>query len=292
MSTEDKIKCPLCDGLGYREEEVDVFDEGTEDRDPKKIGTEIIRIDCQLCEGTGKVDEKDQAHYRTHGYEEHPSWGVIMMNHSTATHGGRTRGGVRLFDSEIPHNRIVTLRIQLAQRQRDLHQDHIMEAHQPTIVEVAMSQAQWGAAVSSFGTSGVPCTIWTRDGRRVEQEEFEQSRLELTADEVLQKARTAVVPVATAFRELEDLVERNAGKKAIKEAMSSLRAQIQNLPKNAQFAADQLSEHAETVVAKARADIEGMVTAHAVHLGLDPGETLHALELDGITTSPPKELER
>jgi hypothetical protein len=180
--------------------------------------------------------------------------------------------GTQLFDSEIRHNDYVFMRFMHATRQRHMHRDHIMEAHEPVILEVTMSMSQWGAFVSSFGSSGVPCTIERQEGRRIEPEEREIGRLELTAKEVAQKTRTAVAPIAQAFREVEKAVESNAGKKAVTEALRHLRAQIQNMPANTKFAADSLAEHAEAVVTKARADIEGMVMAHAERLGIDPAD--------------------
>lgn len=261
------VTCPLCDGekLETYEYEEHILDANDEETGKTRIVT--ATRPCGLCRGTGDIAEEDLPHYRTGDWEEHPSWGVAMFNHATVS-----GDGLRLFDSEIGHNRIVTLTVQYASRRRDHHRDHIMEAHKPRILELEMSMSQFGALVSSFGTSGVPVTIALRDGQFVEREEPEMGRLELTAQEVLQKTRTAVAPIAQAYKAVENAVENNAGKRAVKEALKDLRAQIQNMPANAKFAADSLAEHAETVVTKARADIEAMVTMHAEHLGLERGD--------------------
>jgi hypothetical protein len=44
------------------------------------------------------------------------------------------------------------------------------------------------------------------------------------------------------------------------------------MPANMTFAAKSLSEHAENVVQRARADVEAMVLAKAAQLGLEPGD--------------------
>ena len=50
--------------------------------------------------------------------------------------------------------------------------------------------------------------------------------------------------------------------------LRSLEFAIKNMPANIAFAASSLTEHAENVVQRARADIEAMVIAKVQHLGL------------------------
>lgn len=203
--------------------------------------------------------------------EAHPSFGVAGFNRVHATPGRR------LFDSSVPHQHYIVLRIHSAVRQRDLHQDWIHADED--IVEISMSEAQFGALVSSFGNGdGVPVTI-SRLGRELVPEGPHDPRLAVTAQEVASKARDATQPVLEALDKLQQAIDGNAGKKAIREALRNLEIRVGNLPSNLKFAADALTGHTEQVVTKARADIEAMVQAAAARAGLELGPVDQILEL-------------
>jgi phage shock protein A len=83
-------------------------------------------------------------------------------------------------------------------------------------------------------------------------------------DEVRDAAARAVQEVREAF---EAYAERKTA-----ENLRTLRARIENMPANITFAAKSLSEHAENVVQRARADVEAMVVSKVEQLGVDPGD--------------------
>lgn len=184
-----------------------------------------------------------------HGDEEHPSFGVVRLSRQTC------RPPKRLFDSSIGHSEYVHLEIARAVRQRDLHHDSIYGSAQ-TLIEVDMTLTQWGALVSSFNVgSGTPVTL-NRVGRESMPEAEHRSRLAETAAEVADKSRTATASVERAARALDEAFTNRAGRRDMGEAIRSLLFAVQNLPANMKFAADSLTEHAEDVVSKAKADIE------------------------------------
>lgn len=191
--------------------------------------------------------------------EMHPSFGMARFGRPSST------PGATLFDSDIRHQHYVTLTIETASRQRGLKTDWIRGEKE--ILEIGMSEAQFGGLVSSFGSSGVPVTIMARDSQMVPQPEF-SSRTQISMQEVKEATREGIAQVGEAYAAVEAAVDSNAGKKALREALRDLRFAVGNLPSNLAFAGEQLSEHVETVVQKARADIEGMVARHAETLGL------------------------
>lgn len=195
-----------------------------------------------------------------YGHETHPAWGLISAHRGSVM---GARGGAVLFDSDIAHQHTVTVRISTASRSRTLHRDHLMGERAP-FVEVEMSEAQWASFVSSMNAGeGVPCTIRRREHESMPEVPFEP-RLAESMDEARRAADKAAAEVAAAF----------AAYKAHKTAanLRSLQAAIENMPSNVKFAAKSLSEHAENVVQRARADIEAMVVAKAEQLGLDAAE--------------------
>lgn len=195
------------------------------------------------------------------GWEEHPAWAMI------GAHRVQTGSpGAVLFDSDIRHHHYVTVTLARAERKRDLNSDHLHARHQ--IIEVAMSEAQWASFVSSMGVgSGVPCTVTyeRKDGVRGAVPGMEYApRLQESMDEVRSAGDKSIEKIREAFEKVKE--------KPNKGNLRYLEAMIANAPSNMEFAAKSLSEHAENVVQKARADIEAMVVAKAEQLGLEAGD--------------------
>jgi hypothetical protein len=234
--------------------------------------------DIEKAEGAGAPNTSGQPTRDKWDAEVHPSWGLIGANR--VSQGG---AGAVLFDSDVRHNHYVILRIGRASRRRDLHRDWVGESGgRGELVEVAMSEAQWASMISSMNTSGVPCTIrrTEKDGQMPELD-FD-SRLDLTHKEVREKAEDAVEEVK---RARDAYAERKTAAN-----LRALHFAIENLPANFEFAAKSLTEHAEAVVQKSRADVEAFVMHKAQQLGLDPQTWTPVEELEGADEDR-KELE-
>lgn len=201
------------------------------------------------------------------GYESHPAWALIGASRVSHSPPGKV-----LFDSDVRHQHYVVVRIREARRKRDLNRDWIHG--DATIAEVALSEAQWASFVSSMNVGdGVPATLeW--DGRKVDPRvpgmPYEP-RLRESMDEVRSAASKAQADVLEAFLEYRE--HKTAGN------LRTLQARIENMPANIAFAAESLTEHAENVVQRARADIEAFVVAKAEQLGLEPSDVAGTFEL-------------
>lgn len=190
--------------------------------------------------------------------EEHESWILV--------HANRISGGAHLFDSEIMHQHFVRVTIERVERRRDLNRDWLFA--KKTLVEFDMSMSQWGAFVSSFGSSGVPATLThffadpeitsrVNTYGRVREAEH-KPRLEESHREVKEAADKALEKIAEAYEAVEEAYERKAGRREMTPLLQTLRAHLRNAPANMKFAAESLTEHVENVVTKARDDIEAM----------------------------------
>lgn len=198
------------------------------------------------------------------GEEKHPAWALIG-----ASRVSTSPPGAALFDSDIRHQHYVVVRIRRASRDRHLNRDWLHGREE--IIEVAMSEAQWASFVSSMNTGdGVPATITRFDGPVPGV--IHEPRLAESMDEVRDAGKKALAHIEEAFKKVEE--------KPTKANIKSLRHAIENAPSNMRFAAESLTEHAENVVQRARADIEAMVLSKAEHLGIDPAEA-GRLELGG-----------
>lgn len=211
------------------------------------------------------------------GSDVHPAFGMISA--------ARVSGGPSvLFDSDITHNHTVRLTVSGARRRRDLHRDWIIDDSRP-LIEVEMSEAQWASFVSSLNTSGVPCTVRrTQNDANIDGLEYDP-RLAHTMDEVKGKATTTFRAIRTAM-DAYDALDARATAKDRRAALDKIRSAVRNAESNVHFAASSLTEHAEDVVQRARADIEAMVTQKAAQLGLTAGQAAGLVELPAMPAAP------
>jgi hypothetical protein len=182
--------------------------------------------------------------------------------------------GAVLFDSDIRHQHVITVQVSEAHRKRDLNRDWIGGGKR--IVEFTFSEAQWASFVSSMNSgSGVPATLGFResmDEPRVPGMPYDP-RLAHSMDEVRNAATKAQEDVRRAMDAYKE--------KKTASNLKHLEAMIDNMPSNLRFAAESLSEHAESVVQRAKADIEAFVISKANQLGIDPSDVEGPLELGG-----------
>lgn len=189
------------------------------------------------------------------GEEQHPAWGMISAHRYQ-----NSPPGAVLFDSDIRHQHTIGVSISTASRRRDLNRDWLHAERD--FIEIEMSEAQWASFVSGVGGgSGVPCTIRRREDGNVPGTPF-QPRLQESMDEVADAASKAQEQVVAAFEAYNE--HRTAANRR------ALEFAIRNMPANITFAAQSLTEHAENVVQRARADIEAMVVTKAAQLGIEP----------------------
>lgn len=201
------------------------------------------------------------------GRERHPSWALIGVSR---VQSGK---GVPMFDSDVKHTNFVVMRVQTATRIRDLHRDWI--SSDQIILEIEMSEVQYASMISTMNSGdGVPATIrYTRDGNLVQVPGAPfDSRLEQTHNEVTAKTEETFGRIEEAFKVYK--AKPNAANRR------ALEVAIQNASANIDFAAKKMTEHAEAVVQKARADIEAMMANAAAQRGLSAGDVRSPLEIE------------
>jgi hypothetical protein len=206
-----------------------------------------------------------------HGSERHPGFGQIQ-----AVRGSNHPGAV-LFDSDIKHQHTIRLTVTAATRDRDLNRDWIHSTGAP-LIEVEMSEAQWASFVSSMNTSGVPCTVRATETQRTVPAVPYDPRLAHSMAEVHDGTAKTFGPIQAAMVAY-DALDPKAPAKDRREALAKIRNAVRNAEANLNYTARTLTEHAENVVQRARADIEAMVGTEAARLGLTGPESERLLEL-------------
>lgn len=195
--------------------------------------------------------------------ETHPAYGIISASRVSSTSGGV------LFDSEVQHQHYVTIKIDVADRSRDLNRDWIHGTQQ--VIEVAVSESQWGKFVSSLNSGGSPCTIQYINGEAIKDDDGTPMRgripeLPFAPRMAHQRAET----VEAASRHFDKIKEAHAAfvEKPNAANKRALALAIEYTEGNIDYAARSLTEFSEKVVAKAQADIEAMMESKIRTLGL------------------------
>lgn len=208
------------------------------------------------------------------GDQSHPAFAVATVHTSSGTPRA-------LFQSDLMHNNTIVLSIQTATRRRDLQRDWVHPRRE--LIEIEMSETQWGALVSSMGKgSGVPVTL-----RRTENEAFVpalpyQPRTAENRREVRETVERLLADATAAMAALDAAEDSKAGVKERRELRNKLRSTLDNAGGNARFAIDSLAEAAESLVNQAKADIETHIMRASATHGVDPSVVFPGLELKEI----------
>lgn len=204
--------------------------------------------------------------------ESHPAFGVATVTRAI----GSNRA---LFQSDVEHHHTITLSIHRATRDRELNRDRVHPREE--LIEIEMSLAQWGSLVSSIGLgSGVPITIRATETDRMVDGLPYQPRLAENLDEVAATVEKTLAGVREKLDALTEAIEQKQGVKAIRQALDSLNAAVNNAPANSKYAVTSLQEAAERVVSQARADIEAHVLSAAQATGIEASVAVPTFALE------------
>jgi hypothetical protein len=195
--------------------------------------------------------------------ETHPAFGLVQVSRITSN------PAEVLFQSDIRHAHYIEFTVSEAVRRRDLKHDWVHG--RKIITKFALSEAQFASLVASGGTEGVPVTLeYTSTGSCSGDRPGlkPNPRLQVTTDEVRASANAAFEQIKKAEAAYEAVLENKGGVKERRAALNALRAAINNATPNVEYAAKKLTEHAEEVVERSRADVEAMVIRMAEARGL------------------------
>lgn len=208
----------------------------------------------------------------------HPAFGQITVN--------RISGCRTLYGSDFEHNGFVRVAIYPSELHRHLSYDAPYHSLKP-LIEVDMSEAQWGSFVSSFGVGmGTQCTLnVVGDERKPGFPLQERARLHFgEGDEVVRRA-------------LEDLKSLRAKVEAGVQGLSKSRQAdmlrdvdhaIGRLGGTLPFVAQSFAQEMEKVVEKAKVEVHAYVTRTVVEAGLSALGASGPLRLEGPADSPEK----
>ena len=190
--------------------------------------------------------------------ETHPAYAMIGASRVQGT-------GVKLFNSEFKHQHFVTISIRGAEVKRDLSKDHVYSGKE--YIEVALSESQWAAFVSSMNCGdGVPCTLERRNGEMIPGIEGQTESKTEFKKELAETMKVAV----DALAELKDKInEAKLSGKAKDELLASLNKAHMNVTSNLQFVSNQFGEHIEVTLDKAKTEVGAYIQGVIARTGIE-----------------------
>lgn len=188
--------------------------------------------------------------------QEHPAYGRITLTHPS---GGNTE----MFGSDIIHNERIALRIDLAYEETAYGIPNYRSQPQSRggrVVELELTAYQWAGLVASHSGNGVPCTLRyitphgqgnlpLIDGQNTSTE---QANREIEASlKIMMKRHAEGLEALSAL-----IAKGKANKGELQAAMEKFQNIHAKLPEVTAYALHTFTEHSETVMARANAEIE------------------------------------
>lgn len=178
----------------------------------------------------------------------HPAFGQISASRVSWGPSGTT-----LYGSDFKHHNTVTVRISGSELNRDLSSDRHFEREQ--LIEVNLSEAQWAHFVSSLNAgAGTPCTIYHLGGEYTPTIPL-RNVVDVTKQELDYRLAEIEKRVSKAISEMEGEIGQSLSKvkrEKLLEYLTELRRDVNDrLP----FMAKSLAENMETVVEKAKIEV-------------------------------------
>lgn len=193
--------------------------------------------------------------------ERHPSFGMISVSKVS----GRMD---RLFGTSISAMHWVELEITGAEVQHALNRQWFFD--RDMIVRVAMSEAQWATFVSSFNTSGVPCTIRRKAGEGLIEEPPPHmlKKEDFKAD--FEKRCEEVGSLLTAAERLLSELQKSASvkKSDIAKLVGLIGRAHTEIRSNMPFVQTSFQENIESLVEEAKVEVHAHMNAVVRDLGL------------------------
>ena len=200
--------------------------------------------------------------------QEHPAYGRITLTHPS---GGNTE----MFGSDIVHNDRVALRIDLGYEETAYGIPNYRSQPQSRggrVVELEMTAYQWAGLVASHSDNGVPCTLRyvTPHGQGpLPLIEGQNTSTEQANREVEVSLRAMMKQHSEGVEALRALVAKGkANKGELQAALNKLQNIHSKLPEVTAFALQTFTEHSETVMARANAEIEASLSSLISRTGI------------------------
>lgn len=200
----------------------------------------------------------------------HPSFGMISISR------GSSSGKMTLFGSSIKQRSFIQVEIHRAILHRDLNRDDYFP--EQLLLNLYMSPSQFADAITSFNTSGVPCTIEWFGGEHIEEPPYENKRVQFD-EEFEKKLRDTVSDDNEFIVEIQKILGKpNIGKHDKEEILKQLNMLRMQIASNIPFIKESFSEQMDLTVIEAKNEVSHLIEEKLKALGLEKYKDQFQLE--------------
>ena len=191
---------------------------------------------------------------------KHPSYGMISACRTNCS------GDKNFYGAETKHNNFIVLEIHTSDVIRGLNKDWYYSDSK--LIQVALTPIQWAELLTSMNTTGTQCTIeYIKGEGNIESPPELQDKIDLHKIEFEEYTQDVLNKVNKSLKDLEEAIENNKGKKALREGLNNLKITSGNLKPNLKFASTQFEKHIDKVVCEAKQKIEAAIEHKIISLG-------------------------
>lgn len=186
----------------------------------------------------------------------HPAYAQVAIHH--------VQGKACLYGSDFEHHNYVILTIKGSELHRDLARDWHFERN--TIVEIALSEAQYATMISAPNRTGVPCTL-QQHGSKLIPGLPRRDSTKLYDAEIERKLRATVESLEKQRDKIKAAVSK-LPKKVQKTVLEPIETAIREIASNTPFVMKSFDEHMEVSIEKAKVEVNAYVTNTVIRAGL------------------------
>lgn len=192
----------------------------------------------------------------------HPSFGQIQFSRINST-------GNRFYGSELPQEHYIEMRLYNSEIIRTLTSDRYHNTN--TLVEVRMTANQFAELITSMNYgSGIPCTIETLPGQRVEQLPAMESQKEFIHRKFQERMKAFAAKIADNRKMAKAIIAKKTLSKSDQDALNwQLDWIVQETSQNIPFFAECFQEQMDKVVVEAKSEVENAILHKITTLGLE-----------------------
>lgn len=188
--------------------------------------------------------------------KQHESYGMIQVSKYTGTSD--------FYGSDIKHNNGITITISKSSVERDLSRERFSQEKE--LIQIDMSNNQFVDAITSgMNTTGVPCTIKSINGERINQIKHIEDKKFLFMDEM----DTTQKEFINRISDIEKLLEGNIEKRKSDEIKHQLKILKSHISSNTNFVMNQFEESMEKVVTESKHSISSYIDQKIISTGLE-----------------------
>lgn len=189
----------------------------------------------------------------------HPSYGLVQFS--------RVQGNnSNFFGSEIKPNSYISLKVTLAEEEKDLGRTWYYPKNK--LIEVRMTNTQFADLVTSLNMgSGVPCTIIEFDNKRIEQDSTKEYKADFHKRRMKEKSAEFMKYVKDKFEELKTISSK-LSKKDQQEVHNLSSSIAMTIEKNFPWYIEQFYEEMEQIAQDIKSNMEADVMHRLSNIGL------------------------